>query len=253
MKKKSNIKDKVKKGVAGALLATTLLTQPTACADHEIIISAEEIQAMDEYDNKYGILVNKSNKITEQEMNNIDLVSTTNVDGEEVYLQRDALDAFNKLKEALKKEEYTIEINEGFRSYEDQEAVYNELVASKGKEYADKYTAPVGHSEHHTGLAIDVYIDRTFIAGLQIPLSINPKYIATINKMYEIMADYGFILRYPEGKEEITGYPEEAWHIRYVGVELAKFLTEKEMTLEEYYEKVDYYQNLYSEEMENIG
>ena len=68
-----------------------------------------------------------------------------------------------------------------------------------------------------------------------------------------MLADYGFILRYPEGKENITGYPSEEWHIRYVGTELAKLLNEKNLTLEEYYDILNQYKNGVFNETEELG
>lgn len=249
MKKKENLKIKVIRGISGALLFCTLLTQTNGCEPEPAVITETELSYVDKYDDKFGILVNKNNKITEQEIKKIDLAETIDVNGNTIYLQKDALKAFNEMQKALEKENCVIKINTGFRSYEDQKAIYNELVASQGKKYAEKYTAKVGHSEHHTGLAIDVYIERGTIFNKQIPLQINPKYQKNKNELYDIMADYGFILRYPAGKEDITGYPEEAWHIRYVGVELAKFITEKNLTLEEYYEIINAYHASNEEEL----
>lgn len=112
----------------------------------------------------------------------------------------------------------------GFRSYETQEGLYNRYVAADGKAEADTYSARPGHSEHQTGLALDV------------------------NSLYESFADtaegkwlaanahrYGFIIRYPAGKTDKTGYIYEPWHIRYVGVEKATKIYSSGLCLEEYY------------------
>lgn len=255
MKKNKGIKSKIIKGVAGTLMVVSVLNSTSGCAvDEQYDVTAEELENIDLYDDQFGILVNRDNPISEEDMKNIELVETANIYGKTVYLQKDALKAFQELQSALKEDGYEIGINEGFRSYEDQENIYNELVAEHDKDYADNYSAPVGYSEHHTGLAIDVFIDRTKFFGKQIPLSINPEYIQTRNKMYSIMADYGFILRYPENKEHITGYPEEEWHIRFVGKELAQLITRKNITLEEYWETMNTYKNGINEsepEMEN--
>ena len=251
MKKNNNFKIKLTRALSGALLVCTLITANGCDKPIETReLTAQELDHANNYDDKFGILVNKQNAISEEEMKKIDLVKTTDVNGKECYLQRDALIAFNALKLELAKNNHKIEINTAFRSYAEQEEIYNELVREHGKDYADQYTAPVGHSEHHTGLAIDVYMDRSFVFGKQIPLQVNPKYQATKNALYETMTKYGFILRYTEEKEEITGYPEEAWHIRYVGPELAKLLTEKNLTLEEYYEALYQYKNGAVDEIE---
>ena len=242
--KKNNFKVTIKRAVSGALVVCTLLISNGCAREVETReMTAQELEHADRYDDQFGILVNKEHGFSQNQINKVNLVKTTDVKGKEVYLQKDALNAFNALKADLAKNGYTIGINTGFRSYNDQKAIYDELVAEQGKPYADSYTAPVGYSEHHTGLAIDVYMDRTFVFGKQIPLPVNPKYNATKKAMYEKLAQYGFILRYPEGKENITGYPAEEWHIRYVGTELAKLLNEKNLTLEEYYETLYQYKN----------
>lgn len=254
MKKNNTIKRKLIKIVGGTLVFGTLMTMTNGCTKEtgdQITIQAEEIDYINQHDDEFGILVNKENPISAEQLNKIDLAETKDVNGNVVYLQKDALNAFNELKGALEKDGFEVGINTGFRTFEDQEAVYNELLNEYGKDYADSYSAPVGCSEHHTGLAIDVYFDRNYILGKQIPLQINSKYKRSRNRLYEIMADYGFILRYPEGKEDVTGYPAEAWHIRYVGVELAKFISDKELTLEEYYEIINQYQS--TTENENCG
>jgi len=252
MKKKSKFKIKLLKGVAGVLIVCTIIV-PQAGSDTYIqtqsTVDINELEKLIQ-SNKFGILINKNNPITKDQIRNIDLVQTIDINGEKVLLQKDALEAFNAMKAALKKDGYYIDINTGFRTYEEQEAIYNEIVKTQGQAYADKYVAPVGYSEHHTGLAIDVYIDRNKIAEHDIPLQINPQYHKTKNKLYNTMADYGFILRYPEGKEKITGYPQEAWHIRYVGVEVAKFITEKNFTLEEYVEFLNQYEAITENETE---
>jgi len=112
----------------------------------------------------------------------------------------------------------------GFRSYETQKTLYNNYVARDGKEEADRYSARPGHSEHQTGLAFDLNsLDQSFgetKEGIWLA---------------EHCAEYGFIIRYPAGKEEVTGYMYEPWHIRYIGTETAKLVTESGLCLEEYF------------------
>ena len=106
-----------------------------------------------------------------------------------------------------------IYISSGFRSFSYQTSLYNRYVSEDGKELADTYSARPGHSEHQTGLAFDVnQIDNSF-AG-------TPEGKWMTNNCYK----YGFILRYPEGKTNETGYMYESWHFRYVGTELAEKL-----------------------------
>ena len=110
-----------------------------------------------------------------------------------------------------------------YRSYEYQEGLYNRYVERDGKEEADRYSARPGHSEHQTGLAID-------LNSLEYAFADTPEGRWIAAHCHE----YGFILRYPEGKEEITGYRYEPWHVRYLGVENAGKVAASGLTLEEY-------------------
>lgn len=124
---------------------------------------------------------------------------------------------------AAKKEGIKLWMTSGYRSYYDQEYIYNGYVKRDGQEKADTYSARPGHSEHQTGLAYDLNdLDWNFGETPE------GKWVA------ENCHKYGFILRYPEGKEEITGYMYEPWHIRYVGVEKATEIFESGLCLEEF-------------------
>ena len=116
-----------------------------------------------------------------------------------------------------------LDIVSGFRSYDYQEKVYNEYVKEFGEKKANTFSAKPGHSEHQTGLALDICED-------------SDKFINTKeDKWLQINAHkFGFIVRYPKGKEHITGYKYEPWHIRYVGRKHAKRIYDKKLTLEEY-------------------
>ena len=128
---------------------------------------------------------------------------------------------------------YTLTIGSGYRSYYTQASLYNNYSARDGQAAADRYSARPGHSEHQTGLAIDV-CEHTSPETCINNLFDNTDQAKWINaNCYK----YGLILRYPQGKEEITGYMYESWHLRYVGVELATKLYNggNWITLEEYY------------------
>ena len=112
----------------------------------------------------------------------------------------------------------------GFRAYATQKDLYDSYVAKDGKEAADRYSARPGYSEHQTGLAYDV-IDSS---GNLVTEEKASKWLL------DHSADYGFVVRYPEGKEKVTGYMPESWHLRYVGKE-AKDIAKSGRTLEEYY------------------
>ena len=141
--------------------------------------------------------------------------------------------AFEKLKNAAAEDGISLKIISGFRSYHSQNSIYNNYVARDGKKEADTYSARPGHSEHQTGLAIDVN-------SLMFDFGETKEGKWLQNHAHQ----YGFIIRYPEGKEAITGYRYEPWHLRYVG-ELSKELYNDGnwITLEEYLGITSNYQN----------
>ncbi|MBS6196532.1 MAG: M15 family metallopeptidase [Clostridiales bacterium] len=119
----------------------------------------------------------------------------------------------------------------GYRSYHRQKELYLQRLKETSQDYVDRYLAPPGASEHQTGLALDV---SSPAAGLELT-----ERFADTKEGHWLAANaplFGFILRYPKGKEEITGYSWEPWHIRYVTKSLALYLSLTGMTLEEYYE-----------------
>lgn len=120
-----------------------------------------------------------------------------------------------------------------YRSYARQKTVFESYVARDGEEKAKTYSAVPGYSEHETGLAIDVSgSDGKCAAEDCFGGTKEAKWIA------EHASEYGFIVRYPDGKEDITGYKYEPWHIRYVGKDIAKEIDERGITLEEYYNAI---------------
>ena len=144
--------------------------------------------------------------------------------GYEPGLSRDAQEAFNKMQQAAASEGINIWICSGYRSYSYQQQLYDNYVAQDGKEEADRYSARPGHSEHQTGLAIDVND-----AGSSFDNTPEAAWLAAH------CADYGFIIRYKPGKESSTGYMAESWHIRYLGdAELCRKIDASGLSLEEY-------------------
>ena len=120
----------------------------------------------------------------------------------------------------------------GFRSYTVQKNLYNSYVSRDGVKNADRYSARPGYSEHQTGLAFDInYADSRFTGTAQAVW------------LAENAHKYGFILRYPEGKESVTGYMYEPWHYRYIGVENAEKIYASGLTLEEYFGITSAYKN----------
>jgi len=142
----------------------------------------------------------------------------------------------NEMFAAAKKEKgYNLKIQSGFRSYATQKRLYNNYVSSRGKSAADTFSARPGHSEHQSGLAFDVCEN----SGKYKDACINSNFDSTEEAKWlsDNSYKYGFILRYPSGKTNETGYKYESWHFRYVGVELATKLYNNGdwITLEDYY------------------
>ena len=123
---------------------------------------------------------------------------------------------------------YYLMINSSYRTYQDQESVYNNYRNTSGQTYADSIAARPGYSEHQTGLAIDIF-SRTNTSSATFASSEEASWLK------ENAYKFGFILRYPEGKEDITGTTYEAWHYRYVGVDIATYIYEHNITFDEYY------------------
>lgn len=177
-----------------------------------------------------GILlnVNKYYYITEsfEPLDISDISIRYSYDGNKIT--REANDAYVSMWNAAQKEGFTLIVNSSFRDYPTQERVYNNIKASSGLKEADKVAARPGHSEHQTGLAIDVFeINNQSTETFKD----SPAYTWLKNNAHL----YGFIERYPEGKEYLTGYSFESWHFRYVGEDVAKQIHDEGITFDEYY------------------
>lgn len=148
---------------------------------------------------------------------------------EKRLMRKEAADALEALFSSANKQGVSLGAVSGYRSFETQKQLYASYVKAQGEVEARKYSAVAGHSEHQTGLAMDV-------SGSNGKCAASDCFAGTAEaKWLEINASqYGFIIRYPKGKEAITGYNYEPWHIRYVGIPLAKEISAKGITLEEY-------------------
>ena len=131
--------------------------------------------------------------------------------------------AFNRMKEAASAEGLSLTLSSSFRSYNRQASLYSSYVSRDGQAAADMYSARPGHSEHQSGLAFDLAPASDAFAG-------TPEALWAAENCYK----YGFIIRYPKGKEAITGYQYEPWHLRYLGVEAASKVAASGLCLEEY-------------------
>ncbi len=125
-------------------------------------------------------------------------------------------------------------VSSAYRSIEDQEKLYNDFVTKQGKARADQYVAKPGTSEHHTGFAADVTDASPACAKDSDRCSLSP---ATAAWLAETAPKYGFIIRYPAGKQPVTGTAYEPWHLRYVGVAFAEQATKANLTFDEFIEQ----------------
>lgn len=142
-------------------------------------------------------------------------------------MRREAGEAFLKLMEAINGDGLSLIAQSGYRSIDLQRSIYKNQINRKGSvEAADAVSARAGHSEHHTGLAIDVSHDGTLEKSFE-----NTKQFEWLQKNAH---KYGFIMRYPSDKIYMTGYDYEPWHYRYVGVETATLIKNEGITYEEY-------------------
>lgn len=140
-----------------------------------------------------------------------------------------AKEAFIKMAQKAKEDNHPVLAMSSYRSYDYQVNLYKRYVANDGVEAADTYSARAGFSEHQTGLCVDVYDGKIDYTNFETSES--------FYWMQENAHKYGFILRFPKGKEHITGYQYESWHYRYVGVDISTYIHKNNITFEEYYVK----------------
>lgn len=182
------------------------------------------------------LLVNKDNKLPDDyEVNLVTLADGVNKAAEQAY------EPLCNMLAAGRKEGLVFEICSSYRDVKRQQELFDEdlnALMRRGYSYEEAYaevaseTMPPGHSEHSTGLAFDI------VSLSYQMLDAGQEKTAENKWLQEHCAEYGFILRYPKGKEDITAISYESWHFRYVGVEVAKYIMDKGITLEEYLQGV---------------
>ena len=185
--------------------------------DHDFYTQIEEITNQSDY----TVLVNKYHSLGNYEPNDLESLSYD----AKYKLRKDARDAFEKLVSAAKLEGVFIRPYSAYRSYDYQTLIYNNYVERDGVLEADTYSARPGHSEHQTGLAVDVW-------------SVGSQEISESDALWLVENAYkfGFIVRYTDENMPITGYIAEPWHLRYLGVTLATDVVSKNLTYDEYYD-----------------
>jgi len=175
------------------------------------------------------ILINKTYSLPKNYIP-ADLLKMTEKYGDSTkMIKKETYIAFKQMHDDAKRDGITLWITSAYRTYNYQKWLYDRSVNRNGRVYADRTVAQPGFSEHQTGLAIDIVSAR----GKSLTVEFEK------TKQFEWLSShahkYGFILRYPKDKENITGYRYEPWHYRYLGVEIATKIRKSNLTYEEYY------------------
>lgn len=183
------------------------------------------------------VLVNKNYALNEDyEPSDLVLPNVLSTDynqNQNIYLRKEAAIHLEQLFYAAQNEAgLTLLARSGYRSYQTQISLYDRYVSQNGTEKADTFSARAGHSEHQTGLAMDVTADSVN-RQLVTDFGLTPEGIWLKENAHR----FGYIIRYLEGREDETGYQYEPWHIRYVGVEAATEIYENNWILEQYLNK----------------
>lgn len=180
----------------------------------------------------YLILVNKTHPLDEnykpEDLTDIKYYAADR-DAAARYMRKEAAEHFHQLVEAAQADGYEIVMTTAYRSYGFQTVLWNNYVAKHGEAEANTFSARPGQSEHQTGLCTDV-------SSPSVNYQLTTDYADTEEGKWlaEHCHEYGFIIRFPLGKEDVTGYQYEPWHIRYVGQEAADYIYQEQITLEEY-------------------
>jgi len=173
------------------------------------------------------VLVNKYNKLPDdyqpKDLEQIDSEFTVS----DMYLNKSAKNAFEEMCSDAKSINLIIKAISTYRTKEYQQKLYNNYVITKGLEYAEQYSARPRHSEHETGLAVDVRGGLTSYTLFE-----NTEEYKWVKQNAH---RYGFIIRYQKDKEKVTGYNYESWHLRYVGSNVATYIYKHNITFDEYY------------------
>ncbi len=179
------------------------------------------------------MLVNKNNYLPENyEPESLvipDVLESTRTSSDVHYIDQRIADDVEALFKGAKQAGYDLVFVSGFRPYETQVSLYNSYVSAESVQEADRYSARPGFSEHQTGLSFDISEQSIGSEGVE-AFNDTEASIWIEDNAHK----YGFIVRYPQGKEDVTQYMHESWHLRYVGVEVATEIYEENLTLEEY-------------------
>ena len=173
------------------------------------------------------VLVNKYYRLNENYVpKNLEKIDYEYTSGLDIYANKEAIKHFIDMSIDASTIGLIIKTMSAYRTFEYQKNLYNKYLATEEATIVDTYSARAGHSEHQTGLAFDIYnVKKSYN-----DFGSTDEYKWIKDNAYR----YGFILRYEKDKEYITGYKFEPWHIRYVGIDVAKYIYDNDITLEEY-------------------
>lgn len=181
------------------------------------------------------LLVNKNYPLRD---NNVKGLVPADVRFPIILMKRDVANVLQLIFEKISAGNSIVPVS-GYRSLEEQTAIYDGSLKDNGEDFTRKYVALPNHSEHQTGLAIDLGLNEKEIDFIRPDFP----YVGICNEFRKAAPDYGFIERYAKDKEEITGISHEPWHFRYVGYPHSKIITEQVFSLEEYAEFIKNYRD----------
>ena len=185
----------------------------------------------------YMILVNGENRLPDNFEDTVEIIWVENAIGEKYQIEKKTYEAFlNLRKDLLENDGIQAELISVYRTIEQQTATFDNYVNKFGYDLAKTYAALPGHSEHHTGFAFDM----SFLQNGELPRGVQG--LLGVDNLFQIahkkLHKYGFILRYPKGKEDITKIGYEPWHMRYIdSPQIAKEIYDKGICFEEYHEQ----------------
>jgi LAS superfamily LD-carboxypeptidase LdcB len=184
-------------------------------------------------DNIYMVLVNKTHPLPPDWDQHIVLDTALNAWNHEIQIEHETFEAYKLLEAACREKGVIIHLDSVYRSVDAQKELWLRFEQEYGFKYTQGTVATPTLSEHHTGLAVDVCLEKD---GVLIDENEDMmKETELFGIVHQLLPKYGFILRYPEGKKDITGYNPECWHFRYIGdPAIAQEITDKGITLEEY-------------------
>lgn len=211
--------------------------------DKDPLVTGEELLTEDELPSRDEVmttpesifcLVNKEYSLpadyTPADLVEPDVTFSIDYESEKKYMRKVAADALESLFQDAAKENLELAAVSGYRSYDRQKEIYEKNLKTRGTTHTNQYSAKPGYSEHQTGLVMDISCESENF-DLQESFGETPEGIWVAENAHL----YGYIIRYPKDKCDITGYAYEPWHLRYVGIPMATYLYQNNMTLDEYY------------------